>query len=320
VDIYYDQIIEKAPFLLRSYLHRMTRRHKPDVIMAPVPEVRYFVEAYKTAKRHGIPFYAHMHDLWQENYEPGSFKRALADKWEKEILTNATRVLCMTQVQKEHYEKKYGIQCELMPHTITKEIMEAAPTKANDSDKRTVLFTGAVSTHMNLDALSVLTKASTLVKSPHTLLCCTTWKKEDFETRGMYAPGMEVKYVSRAEVQKIQSAAAVLVAPLSHKNGAMDEVRTVFSTKLLEYMVSGRPILIFAPADSFHAISATQNGWGYVVSEDSPEALAAGIDKLLNDEVLCSQLVLKALAEAKRRLALPYSRQLHEWVISDSRA
>ena len=50
----------------------------------------------------------------------------------------------------------------------------------------------------------------------------------------------------------------------------MDEVRTVFSTKILEYLVSGRPIVVFAPEGSYHAESAKKNGWGYVVTEDSP--------------------------------------------------
>jgi hypothetical protein len=74
----------------------------------------------------------------------------------------------------------------------------------------------------------------------------------------------------------LQSEAHVLVAPLSHKNCSIDEVRTVFSTKLLEYLIAGRPIVVFAPEDSYHAESARRGGWGgYVVSEDSPAALAS---------------------------------------------
>ena len=39
-----------------------------------------------------------------------------------------------------------------------------------------------------------------------------------------------------------------------------DEVRTVFSTKLLEYLIAGRPIVVFAPHDSYHATSAQKEG------------------------------------------------------------
>ncbi len=98
----------------------------------------------------------------------------------------------------------------------------------------------------------------------------------------------------------------------------MDEVRTVFSTKLLEYMVSGRPILVFAPAGSFHAISARKGDWGYVVDEDSPEKIANAILKMLNDDNLCSKLVGNAFVEAKSRNASIYANELLEWVTEDA--
>jgi glycosyltransferase involved in cell wall biosynthesis len=128
-----------------------------------------------------------------------------------------------------------------------------------------------------------------------------------------------VKYVSRAEVQRLQSEAHVLVAPLSHKNCSIDEVRTVFSTKLLEYLVAGRPIVVFAPEGSYHAESAGKNGWGYVVTEDSPAALAAAIERVITDENLAAALVRGALQEAWSRKAKHHAKRLQEWVLADVR-
>lgn len=316
---YYTKLIEKFPFLLASYFNSKIKKEKPTAIMAPVPEVFYFIEAYKAAKRHNLPFYAHMHDLWQENYATGTPKRILADKWEREILTNARRVFCMNDVQKEHYEKKYGIKCYLLPHTITREALKNAPKEITASDKQTVLFTGTISGHMNIDALKVISRASSMMGKDHIFLCCTPSKKEHLESLGISSPHMQVKYVSRTEVQEIQNKAAILIAPLSHKNASMDEVRTVFSTKILEYLISGRPILIFAPKDSFHAISARKNGWAYVVDEDSPEALVKGMEDMLSNESLCATLVQNALKEAHNRLAEPFSKELYNFVVSDSK-
>jgi glycosyltransferase involved in cell wall biosynthesis len=129
---------------------------------------------------------------------------------------------------------------------------------------------------------------------------------------------LRVKYVSRAEVQRLQSEAHVLVAPLSHKNCAMDEVRTVFSTKILEYLVSGRPIIVFAPEGSYHIESARKGGWGYVVTEDSPVALAAAIEKVVRDEALGERLVHGALQEARSRSAKVHAGRLQNWVLADS--
>jgi glycosyltransferase involved in cell wall biosynthesis len=98
----------------------------------------------------------------------------------------------------------------------------------------------------------------------------------------------------------------------------MDEVRTVFSTKLLEYLVSGRPIIVFAPEESYHAISARKHGWGYPVTEDSPAALAAAIEKVTRSETLAARLVHGALQEARSRSAQRHARRLLEWVLSDT--
>ena len=151
---------------------------------------------------------------------------------------------------------------------------------------------------MNRDALAVLAQASELLPADVRLLFLTRASEAALAACGISSSRLSARCVPREEVAKALSAAHVLVAPLSHKNGGMDEVRTVFSTKLLEYLVSGRPILVFAPGDSFHAQSARTHGWGWVVDRDDPRALAAGICKLLDDESLAAGLVTAALAEA----------------------
>ena len=156
---------------------------------------------------------------------------------------------------------------------------------------------------MNLDSLKILASASELLPSEYELLYCTSTDLATLNRLGIQSSRLRVKYVSRAEVQRLQSEAHVLVAPLSHKNCSMHEVRTVFSTKILEYLVSGRPIIVFAPEGSYHVESARKNGWGYPVTEDSPAALAAAIEKVVRDETLAARLVHGALQEARSRSA-----------------
>ncbi len=135
---------------------------------------------------------------------------------------------------------------------------------------------------------------------------------------GIQSSRLQAKYVSRAEVQRLQTEAHVLVAPLSHKNCAINEVQTVFSTKLLEYLIAGRPIVVFAPEGSYHAESARTKGWGYVVTEDSPAALAAVIERVIADKDLAAGLVRGALQEARSRRAKHHAQRLREWVLADA--
>ena len=75
---------------------------------------------------------------------------------------------------------------------------------------------------------------------------------------------------------------------------------------------------MFAPEGSYHAESATKNGWGYVVSEDSPAALAATIVKVVTDRNLARGLVQAALQEAQSRTAKRHAARLHDWVLADT--
>ncbi len=312
----------KAPWLwaCRQFLWRQVRRHRPTAILAGSSQVNMFVGAFRVAQRAGLPFYAHMHDLWEENESPGRDTYKLAKRWEKVILTKARRVLCMTEVQADFYRAKYGVSPCLLPHAITPQILDAAPKQLLQptNPRRTVLFVGSVSGIMNMDALRVLAKASELLPEDMQLLFLSLASKKDLTDLGIASSRLSARTVPREEVWRTLSASHVLIAPLSHKNGSADEVRTVFSTKLLEYLVSGRPILVFGPDYSFHVQSARKHGWGLVVDRDDPQALADGIMKILTDEGLAKQLVSCALLEAGRRDARVFARQLHDWVVEDS--
>jgi len=320
----WDRLRRRLPFMSYHYLQRVIQQKMRDlntsVVFGIYPDGVHLVTAFLVAQQLRLPFYAQMHDLWLENTPRGTARRRLAALWEPRILCHATRVLCMTEAMQKHYEKKYDIQTELLPHCIADDDLTSAPTVLRPPQRKrpTVLFVGGVSDQMNLDALKVLAEASELLPQEYELLFCTSLDQKGLAHRGIRSSRLHAQYVSRAEVQRLQGEVDVLVAPLSHKNGSPDEVRTVFSTKLLEYLIAGRPIVVFAPYDSYHATSAKQKGWGYVVTEDSPQALAAAIQQVATNATLAASLVQGALREALTRRASHHANRLYEWVQEDA--
>ena len=322
--VLYDRLSRRFPqsvcLSIRKSIHRILKKSGSKVVLATFPYDINLVATFLAARELNLPFYVHMHDLWTENMRFGTAATRFAEKWEPVVLRESTRVLCMTETMQKHYEKKYRIRTELLPHTVPEKDCLNAPAEMRPPrlPGPTVLFVGAVSFPMNLDALKVLARASELLPPEYELLYCTSWDVATLNRSGIQSGRLRVRYVTRAEVQRLQSEAHVLVAPLSHKNCSLDEVRTVFSTKLLEYLVSGRPIVVFAPEDSYHAVSAKKHGWGYVVTEDSPVALAAAIEKVVLDQNLAARLVHGALQEAQSRRAKRHARKLLEWVLTDA--
>jgi glycosyltransferase involved in cell wall biosynthesis len=290
-----------------------------NVVLASFPSEEVTVASFLAARELNLPYYVHMHDLWLENTPVHSPAVRFAMEWEPVLLKESKRVLCMTETMQQHYETKYGIRTDLLPHCIPDQDLISAPCAISPtpSFKPTVLFVGAVSQVMNLDALKVLASASELLPKEYELLYCGSSDLDSLSRVGIRSSRLRAKFVSRSEVRRLQSEAHVLVAPLSHKNCSAEEVRTVFSTKLLEYLVSGRPIVVFAPSDSYHAQSASKNGWGHVVTENSPEALATAIRTVTEDINLASRLVKGALKEARSRSAKHHASRLRQWVLAD---
>jgi glycosyltransferase involved in cell wall biosynthesis len=116
------------------------------------------------------------------------------------------------------------------------------------------------------------------------------------------------------ESRRLLREADVLFLPLSFKNCSADEVRTVFSTKTLDYLTSGVPILVYSPPDSYHSRSALEAGWGHVVQQEDTALLAGELQQLANDKTLRERTVGQALEEARRRRPRPWAESLESEV------
>ncbi|HEU4472544.1 MAG TPA: glycosyltransferase [Flavisolibacter sp.] len=318
-ELAYAKFMNNNRWYVRRFIEKQVKKFRPDAILGAFPHSTFFIAAFEVARKMGLPFYAHMHDLWQENYPEGYYAKKLADQYEALILKNAARVYCMTSTQAEHYAKKYGIAPEILPHTIPQKDLQDLQYRPLTGQEKKVLFAGALSDVMNADALSVFSQAIRQLPDGTTVNFFTSASAEQLEKNGIDVSKLNLKWVSRAELEKELKTSAVLFAPLSHKNCSALEVKTVFSTKLLEYLVAGRPILLFAPADSFHTTSARKNDWAQVVDQDDPTALYKGLQELLQNEARCREVVDGAFREARERNAVIFARQLDEAVRKDSR-
>ena len=111
-----DRLRRRLPIVSYHHLQRAIQRQMRElntaVVFGAYPDGVHLVAAFLAAQQLRLPFYAHMHDLWLENFQRGTAQTRLAALWEPRILHHATRVLCMTEAMQKHYEKKYGIQPE----------------------------------------------------------------------------------------------------------------------------------------------------------------------------------------------------------------
>ena len=92
---------------------------------------------------------------------------------------------------------------------------------------------------MNLDAVREFVKAIDLLPANYRVRMLVGGQRTVQES-GHLPRANQYGWVSREEAQKLIREADVLFLPLSFKNCSAEEVRTVFSTKTLDYLVVGR--------------------------------------------------------------------------------
>jgi len=78
-------------------------------------------------------------------------------------------------------------------------------------------------------------------------------------------------------------------------------VRYSMPTKVPEYLVSGVPILLYAPGGIAQVDYAEQAGWGLTVTEQEPAMLDAALERIVGDCALRQELVRRARETAAAR-------------------
>lgn len=282
--------------------HRVT----PRAIWASWPTTPYLLGAWRAARKLRLPLYVHLHDMWRQAYadKPGLiFERLIVLALERAVLSSARRLFTITEEAAEHFRSRLGLDSYVLPHAIPASDLAAMPATLGSAGNGVIHFAGAIYGAMNLDALQNVAQAMPLCKRAQRLDCFTARNIDVLRQMGITGPKVSVRFTSKTEVMAAQREASIMVLPLAFKSSNPLEIRTVFPTKLLEYLVCGRPILVHAPADSWASRHARSEGWGEVVDEPDPRKLALALDALLTNSERQAQLVSAAFTEARRRNA-----------------
>jgi glycosyltransferase involved in cell wall biosynthesis len=315
-----QRILERFSFIyfqiVKIFVYYKLKKINPTAVFsACTPDGLFFIASYIACKKLSIPFWGQMHDLWIENTKEGGFKRKLAKKWEPIILKKAEKIFCMTDNQLSFLNEKYPREYEILPHCTRKLDIESSDLLENLENKfnqkrKTILYTGNVSSAMNLDALQNFVNIIDDLPINYEIIFLISSNLEQCKNMKMYHPLIKYSWLSVSESQKMLGKVDLLFLPLSFKNCSENEVKTVYSTKTLDYLTSGTPILVYSPSNSFHSQNANKYGWGYVVDNEKPDTLKNAIEKVLNNKNIQIGLVKNAFLEARKRDPDIYSEKL----------
>lgn len=295
---------------------RVARREKVRAIFANYPFGYFLVAGWLASRVARLPLFVYMHSLWEETVDTAA-DRTMARLLEGRIFRDAVKVYVPTEEAARHYRAKHGFTPGLLPHAVNLE--DGAPAAGAPGDRcdpsvRTIVFTGGVY-NMNRDALEAMVRAVEGMpigpgEPEIRFLVCAPNDPATLARLGIAGTRTQVRCVNTATAMRLQREADVLYVPLAFNTPWQDEIRTVFPTKVVEYVMSGTPILLHAPGDCYTVEDARRFGWAHVVATLEPAPLQEAIRRLLADRPLRERLVAGARAAAETRDARKIASEL----------
>jgi glycosyltransferase involved in cell wall biosynthesis len=328
----------KVPFLIRQILfmnsHRWTLRayrYRPDImirlimfvasriirknnitrIYAHYPNGTYTVAAYKLARKHKLPLTVYFDILWEERASGKELE--LSKEYEKAVIEYADQRFAITEFAVDHLTEKHRKSFELIPHTIDSGLATPYHEAIGSIN---IHFAGGIYPQMNEDSVirlaNVIQEIIEEEKMEITFEVCSP----DLPASIKDYPFIKWRFLSKEELLDTQRKSSILFLPQSFESSTPLMIKNNMPTKTMEYLCSGRPILVHSPADSYLSHLATQHGFAEVVDAPDQEKLKNALLKLIRNSAHQKILVEKGITFLLTRDARHWSDYLREKLFS----
>jgi glycosyltransferase involved in cell wall biosynthesis len=205
----------------------------------------------------------------------------------------------MSEGMQELYEQHYpDLLCTPLVHSFNEPPSDHVVLPAIHQPLRLALSGNFNST--NTDATSRLAQAIKELPEAHLTLYTSTARSE-LEQIGLAGQQFTTTIVSRDTLLKELEKSDILLLPHGFYGSTVDEeIRTIFPTRTIEYLISGRPILAHLPTSTFLYKFLHKHNCALLVTEPDIGAIKIAINRLQNEKALRERLVRNALRTAKQ--------------------
>jgi len=237
-------------------------------------------------------------DLYKGNLFPFP-ENLLANFFEPKMFRSANKIIVTNEGTRDFYIKRYGQDISEKIVIIHNSAFADAYLKIKKQSEfknmYTIAYTGRIywaqirSIKNLIQAISEMKDLEIKLKiySPH--------PKEYLKKIGIIeSEKVEIGIASPKEISKIQNDADILFLPLSWNTKSQAIIDTATPGKLTDYLISGSPILIHAPASTFLVKYAKENNFAEVVDNEDSKLLKEAIKKLVQDKKYSDKLIINA--------------------------
>lgn len=282
---------------------RVLRQDNLNAVLACSGDIFDLPAGYLASRLKKIPFYAYLFDDYIYQWpKPFQFFAKIA---ERVFIKNANFVFVPNEYLARAYQKRYGIEPKIIhnPACADLELDNKLAVKLPwDSTKNVIriVYTGSIY-HAHYDAFQNLAKVLNSVNEKIELHLFTPQEKNSLKAKGIIGDSIFYHdYYSPQEIKIIQQNADILFLPLALNSNIPEVIKTAAPGKMGEYLTMGKPILAYAPEDSFVSWYFKNYDCGFVVNQNDVESLKKTILFILENEDEAKRIVQNAVFQAKK--------------------
>jgi glycosyltransferase involved in cell wall biosynthesis len=290
----------------KRIITRVAKTQNAFCIVGVIPGIEMAIAAFLASKKLKIPFYIYYVDTTMRYLGISKWNGFLLDSYERQWLIFARRVFVISESLAEdlRLRLKYP-RPMIMRHCLPVSEFEntiSLRTGRKPGDPSQALFAGHLKLFSKAKLFNVIVQAIEIVSKskPVRLEILGMPTRESVTTLGIAdSPLWTTAIVTREESLRRQKNADILIDVLDCSGDLAEIMKTAFPTKIVEYMVSGTPILFVAASDSFASAYLRKYDLACVVDSSDPDYIAEKIESLLCDQSLRRRLINNAFNTAK---------------------
>jgi len=269
----------QTPFVVAG-VKRIVQRLGVKVILATHVDMQAVAVARETARALRLPWAVYIHNMIVENYE-NTRLGPRARKLQAKVFSEVSSVLVMCDGIADLYRERYGLATKTLVHNHPEPVRTELPT-------RPVLLQGLLAGAIyQINARSAKRVLDALTTLDYQMVITTRQPEEILQRFGIAGPNVKREfYAERADYLVALEQQGVLLIALDWPDESPesnDELTTLIPTRVVEYLASGRPVLVHCPDSYYTARFLHEHKCALVVSERSVDALASAIKRVMAD-------------------------------------
>ncbi|MFC4873126.1 glycosyltransferase [Negadavirga shengliensis] len=275
-----------AKYQLSKDLGNWLDKFQPDIIYAQAQRRDAVLLCSKIQNYLHKPMIFHMMDDWPELIKHegllGKFWYRKIDSEFRKLLSQTALHLSISESMAQEYESRYGYKWLTFHNPIDLDFWSSYQRNSYDlPENPVVLYAGRMglgiqsSLEMMADVIDSLNQEMGFsLKLVLQVSQVPKWSQK-------YACVVVRGFVPYEHLPKHFAEADILFLPYDFSDSSLAFIKYSMPTKASEYMISGTPILVFAPKDTAIASYAEKYSWAKVVAENDKDLLKTALKSML---------------------------------------